>query len=98
ESHPKDAPHQFPSKFRTSPNLTAAQTDIVARYLLRFSEASNRILIEPRVEFLAIIVPASQLTIHNKSVRHAESDARRTGIPTEGGQQSDDCGQRVRAA
>ena len=28
----------------------------------------------------------------------AESDARRTGIPTEGGQQSDDCGQRVRAA
>src|SRR5262249_32849700 len=26
----------------------------------------------------------------------AESDARRTGIPTEGGQQSDDCGQRVR--
>ena len=28
----------------------------------------------------------------------AESEARRTGIPTEGGQQSDDCGQRVRAA
>jgi hypothetical protein len=28
----------------------------------------------------------------------AESDARRTRIPTEGGQHSDDCGQRVRAA
>jgi hypothetical protein len=31
-------------------------------------------------------------------VQFAESEARRTGIPTEGGQQSDDCGQRVRAA
>jgi hypothetical protein len=28
----------------------------------------------------------------------AESDGRRTRIPTEGGQQSDNCGQRVRAA
>jgi hypothetical protein len=28
----------------------------------------------------------------------AESDGKRTGNPTEGGQQSDDCGQRVRAA
>src|SRR5262249_41993090 len=33
-----------------------------------------------------------------KRLAGAESDARRTGIPTEGGQQSDDCGQRVRAA
>jgi CRISPR system Cascade subunit CasC len=32
------------------------------------------------------------------TLKAAESDGKRTGNPTEGGQQSDDCGQRVRAA
>jgi hypothetical protein len=41
--------------------------------------------------------PSASLLIAGRKA-DTESDARRTRIPTQGGQHSDDCGQRVRAA
>ena len=48
-----------------------------------------------------VIVASLNLTRRTGKILHvkqAESDAKRTRIPTEGGQQSDDCGQPMIAA
>src|SRR5262245_60248929 len=48
--------------------------------------------------FYVVLAAAFNWPAVSKQEFFAESDARRTRIPTEGGQHSDDCGQRVRAA